>query len=520
MKRPLSFLLALVLALSLCACAQPDDAAPQQSAAVSLRDEQIPDDNYRNWYEIFVYSFADGDGDRIGDFKGLTEKLDYVADMGYTGIWLMPVMPSPSYHKYDVTDYCDVDPQYGTLDDFRAFLAAAHERNIKVILDLVVNHTSNEHPWFLSAKQGADSPYRDYYNWSDTAQAGYNKAGDSYYESRFVSTMPDLNLDNDAVRDEITEIMRFWLEEIGVDGFRLDAVTSYYTGNRAKNVEFLTWLGETARSIAPDCYIVGEAWEDLYSIADYAQAKIDSFFTFPVSQGDGYLAKILSGNVKNPGLSYGNVTTLLDETLPASTVPAPFLCNHDTNRAASFLGPDVTRQKMALGLLAMMRGNTFVYYGDEIGMTGSGNDPNKRIGMLWTTRAETTWCPPGTTLADYPLPSVAEQQADEASLLNYYREAMHLRLRNPEIARGESRVIDCGNTDLCLIERTWNGSSVLLVLNPSASAHTQALEGELAAYSVLCDQLLADEAMEGVGFDGSALSLPPYSIAVLTRAAS
>lgn len=438
--------------------------------------------------------------------------------MGYTGLWLMPVMPSPSYHKYDVTDYCAIDPQYGTLDDFRTFLAAAHERGIKVILDLVVNHTSNEHPWFLSAKEGPDSPYRDYYNWSDSAQTGYNKAGESYYESRFVATMPDLNLDNDAVRGEIEEIMRFWLDEIGVDGFRLDAVTSYYTGSKSQNVAFLTWLGEAARAIKPDCYIVGEAWDDLYTIADYAEAKIDSFFTFPAAQGDGYLARILSGSVKNPGLSYGNVTTLIDQTLPADTVPAPFLCNHDTNRAASFLGPNVTTQKMALGLLAMMRGNPFVYYGDEIGMTGSGNDPNKRIGMLWTTRAETTWCPPGTTVADYPLPSVAEQQSDPASLLNYYREAMHLRLRNPEIARGDSRVIDCGNTDLCLIERTWNGSSVLLVLNPSANENRQLLEGDLAGYTVLCDQLLADPARLDVTLSADgALTLPPWSIAVLIQ---
>ncbi|MDO4567271.1 MAG: alpha-amylase family glycosyl hydrolase, partial [Oscillospiraceae bacterium] len=278
-KRTAALLLCLCLLASLLAgCAQ---TAPTPSLETAERN--VIDDKYRNWYEIFVYSFHDSDGDRIGDINGLTEKLDYVAALGANGIWLMPIMPSPSYHKYDVTDYYGIDPQYGTLEDFRAFLDAAHGRGIDVIIDLVVNHTSNEHPWFQSAKQGEDSPYRDYYVWGGEARSGYSRAGDSYYESRFVSTMPDLNLDSEAVRGEITDIMRFWLEDVGVDGFRLDAVTSYYTGVEQKNIDFLTWLGETARGISPDCYIVGEAWEDLYTIADYAGAGIDSFFTFPVS---------------------------------------------------------------------------------------------------------------------------------------------------------------------------------------------------------------------------------------------
>ena len=203
--RVISGLLALILiscALFSCACKGADSG--------QKLTENIPNDNVRNWYEIFIYSFADSDGDRIGDFKGATEKLDYVRDLGFTGIWLMPIMPSPSYHKYDVSDYYDIDPQYGTLDDFKAFLARAHELDIKVTIDLVVNHTSNLHPWFQSSKTGADSPYRDYYNWQDKGGSGYEKIGDSYYECRFVSTMPDLNLDSDAVRSEISNIMKIW----------------------------------------------------------------------------------------------------------------------------------------------------------------------------------------------------------------------------------------------------------------------------------------------------------------------
>lgn len=485
-----------------------------QAALIDEPQVNIIDDKYRNWYEVFVYSYADSDNNRVGDFNGITEKLDYISELGMNGLWLMPIMPSPSYHKYDVTDYYAVDPLYGTLDDFRNLLDAAHERGIDVIIDLVVNHSSDEHPWFLSAKQGEDSEYRDYYNWSNTSLMGYTRSGDSYYESRFVSTMPDLNLDNGAVRGEIENIMRFWLEDVGVDGFRLDAVTSYYTGSPKKNVEFLSWLGETARGISPDCFIVGEAWENLAAIADYSEAAIDSFFTFPVSQSSGYIARILGPNAEAPGQSYASMTALLEETLPESTIPAPFLDNHDTGRISNALGKtNVTKMKMAAGLLAMMRGGTFVYYGDEIGMSGVGDDPNKRIGMLWDEETNVTKRPPGTTTVLYSLPSVADQLEDENSLLNYYKQAMALRNKHPEIARGLSEIIDCGNDDLCVIRRTWRDESIIIVLNPSDEARSLSLSRDEYVYEKMTDYLSADGSE--VTQDGDTLALPAYSIVIL-----
>ncbi|HIS96877.1 MAG TPA: hypothetical protein IAD42_02760 [Candidatus Scatomorpha pullistercoris] len=497
--------LLLILAMLLSACGEQRREA----------EPNIIDDKYRNWYEVFVYSYYDSDGDRTGDLAGLAEKLDYISGLGMNGIWLMPIMPSPSYHKYDVTDYYDIDPQYGTLEDFSAMLEKAHSLGIDVIIDLVVNHTSSEHPWFTSAKSDENSEYRDWYNWSDTQQDGYAKAGDAYYECRFVNTMPDLNLDNPEVRAEIENILRFWLEDMGVDGFRLDAVTSYYTGNTEKNKEFLSWLGDTARSIKPDCYIVGEAWTDLYEIADYCEAGIDSFFLFPVAQRGGYIEEILGPDVKEPGRSYGNVTALLEMRLPEGTIPAPFLGNHDTARAASMLGPDIEKQKMAAGLLAMMRGGTFVYYGDEIGMTGSATDPDKRLGMYWTTLSEITHCPPGTTVAEYVQPSVTEQLEDPDSLLSYYAAAMRLRNENPEIARGTSEVIDSGEGDICVIRRSWNGESCVIVINPSENAHELDTEPLGLSGLLLAGELCASGS--GVGFKGGVLQLPAYSIAILRQ---
>lgn len=510
-------LLALLLLLSMlltmlagCAGAATDETA--ESTTETQAEEVVitpVDDEYRNWYEVFVYSYADSDGDKIGDFNGLADKLEYIYDMGFNGIWLMPIMPSPSYHKYDVTDYYDVDPQYGTMEDFRALLEKAHSMGIWVIIDFPVNHTSSAHPWFLDAMTGEDAAYRDYYVWSDTSKSGYSPAGDSYYESRFVNTMPDLNLDNEAVRAEIADIMAFWLQDVGVDGFRLDAVTSYYTGSIESCVEFTSWLGDTAESLKPGCYIVGEAWTNLNEIGQYSEASIESMFLFSVSQQEGSIAKMLTPTAKDAGKTYGEVTLRIEEVLAEHSIPAGFLGNHDTSRPANFIGrSNLGRLKMAGGLLAMLPGNPFVYYGEEIGMTGKGDDPNKRIGMLWTTEEETTQDPPGTTESGYYFPSVAEQQADEDSLLNYYKAAMWLRHANPEIARGDSEVIPCENTDLCIIKRTWEGSSVYIVINPSQNAHSLSIEGTLSG------TLSATGEEIGWNADGT-LQLPSYSIAIL-----
>ena len=211
----------------------------------------LEDQRCRTTYEIFVYSFCDSDADGTGDLGGVRNKLDYIQDLGFDQIWLMPVCPSPTYHKYDVTDYMAIDPVYGTLEDFELLVQDCHARGIRVITDLVLNHTSSQHPWFLEAAEylkslpeGAPAdtsacPKLDYYHFTQTPESGYAQLPDTswYYEARFWEGMPDLNLDSEAVHGEIRKILSFWLEE-GVDGFRLDAVTSYYTGNDDQNIRF------------------------------------------------------------------------------------------------------------------------------------------------------------------------------------------------------------------------------------------------------------------------------------------
>ena len=269
------------------------------------------DDNYSTTYEIFVSSFCDSNGDGTGDLNGIRSKLDYIADLGFDAIWLTPVHPSATYHKYDVDDYYAIDPSFGTMEDYEALLKDCHDRGIRVYMDLVLNHTSDENAWFRAASDYLHElpsgwepdtsycRYYDYYNFSREALEGYNHLDGTewYYEAGFWSEMPDLNLNSEAVRTEIRDIMAFWLGK-GVDGFRLDAVTAYYKNDTYANTEFLRFLKDTANSIDPDCCFVGEAWTDRDTIAELYTGGIDSLFDFPFAGEGGLIANTLNGGCR------------------------------------------------------------------------------------------------------------------------------------------------------------------------------------------------------------------------------
>ena len=487
----------------------------------------IIDDNYRNWYEIFVYSFYDTNNDGIGDLNGVTAKLDYVKEMGFNGIWLMPIHPSPTYHKYDVTDYYAIHPDYGTLDDFKRLVDEAHERGIKVIIDLVVNHTSDGHPWFKEAcgyisKNGAPGgEYGDYYNFRITDNNAYHKVGGTKYsyEGQFWSGMPDLNLNSENVRNEIVNIMDFWLTDYNVDGFRLDAVTSYYTGNLQGNIDFLSWLNTEAKRIKPEAYIVGEAWVSSdYTIDRYYESGCDSFFLFTGSQAGGTIATAVK---QSSGKSLGNLFMELQSTY-GDAILAPFLGNHDTMRPGSFM-PGEDNVKMAAGVLAMMNGGTFVYYGEEIGMIskgGNNSDPAKRIAMKWQAKniyEGHCYLPPENTPVDetsYYYPSVQEQMGDTDSILNYYKEAMELRNRFPSIARGTVTYYPEGqNNYICVITKEYNGEKITIVFNMDTFEQTVTLDKDALGFTELVGELYA--AGGELSFDESgALIMPPQSIAI------
>lgn len=518
-KRILAFLLAVCMILPMLSACDSEEEQPVQLNVI--------DDRYRNWYEIYVGSFWDTNNDGIGDLNGVTAKLDYIKEMGFNGIWLMPIHPSPTYHKYDVNDYYAIDPDYGTLADLDNLISEAHKRGIRVILDLVVNHSSSDHPWFKEAckyirengQPGGE--YGDYYNFQTTKEPDYEPVSgtDYYYEARFWSGMPDLNLDSENVRAEISEIMRFWLVDHEVDGFRLDAVTSYYTGSIPQNIAFLSWLNTEAKSIKEDAYIVGEAWlSSDYAINEYYESGCDSFFLFTGAQATGSIATLVK---QNNGRELGKLMVKLQETYTTGIL-APFLGNHDTMRPGSFM-PGEERVKMAGGVLAMMNGGCFVYYGEEIGMIskgGNNSDPAKRIAMKWQADNIYEGCcyiSPENTPVDetsYLYPSAAEQQKDENSILNYYKRAMQLRNMFPAIARGT--VEDHSPEDnyyICVITKTYGDEKITIVLNLDEWEQKVTLDKALGCSKIVGD-LYVDNAQKAEYEDGT-LVLPPYSIVIL-----
>lgn len=503
------------------------------------------DDNYRSCYEVFVYSFYDGNGDGIGDLKGLTERLDYIndgdpstdTDLGCTGIWLMPIMPSPSYHKYDVTDYMAIDPQYGTMEDFKAFLEAAHQRGIDVIIDFVMNHTSSDHPWFQEASgylRGLEAgeepdlaacPYVDYYNFSREPSTCKLEGTEWYYEAPFWSGMPDLNLKSEAVRAELEEIVDFWLD-LGVDGFRLDAAKEFVSGATNANVEILTWFNDMVKAKKSDAFIVAEVWTDLGTYAQYYASGV-SCFNFAFGNSDGVIPNTVKHVSGADASSYGRAIMKLQEALAAydpDYIDSPFYTNHDMGRAAGHYFNEYSAQqtKMAQALNLLMSGSTFLYYGEELGMKGSGKDENKRAPMYWSDDAEYPGlCDGPADMEDVAMkfPGFEDQKADGDSIFWFVAQTIRLRNAYPAIARGTAVLEEAvSNENVCVLRKTWCEEEVLLAFNISETPQSVDLSGlTVSGGSPELGGVLVSTAEEPTLKDGM-LSLPMYSVAVLKSA--
>jgi alpha-amylase len=438
----------------------------------------------RVFYEIFVRSFADSDGDGIGDLPGVTAHLDYLndgdpattSDLGVTGIWLMPVAESPSYHGYDVTDERKIEPDYGTLADLRALIAAAHERGIAVITDLVLNHTSDQHPWFMDSRTPG-SAHDDWYVWSASdpgyggpdGQGVWHPAGGRWYYGLFGAGLPDLNLRNPDVTAELDNVASYWLTDVGVDGFRLDAIKHLVEDGRDQVHTPAThgWLKafrSTVEAARPDALLVGEVYDLSVAVANYVPEDVDLAFDFDLAQatidsvrrgGAGPLASVQAEDARLFGP---------DET-------ATFLTNHDQNRVASQLREDPAAMRLAASLLLTGRGAPFIYYGEEIGLTGEKPDEEIRTPMAWNGAALAAGFTTGTpweSLADgWQARNVTAQSADSGSLLSLYRELIRLRTTHPALAAGTSVVVDGGSDAVAATLRSAPGETLLIVANVS-----------------------------------------------------
>ncbi|MBR6376934.1 MAG: hypothetical protein IKS05_04110 [Oscillospiraceae bacterium] len=465
-------------------------------------------DNNRVFYEIFVGSFSDSDGDGIGDLRGIINRMDYLNDgddssgksLGIEGIWLTPIFRSGSYHKYDVNDYYNVDRAFGTLDDLRELVELCHSRNVKLILDLPINHTGKSNAWFTAfqtahQQHAVDDPYYNFYSFytqGESAPAGrkFNSLSgtDDYYECNFDGGMPELNFDSQDVRQAVLDVAKFYLE-LGVDGFRFDAAKYVYFGDNAASAEFWSWYLGELRAIKPDIYTVGEVWDgDAVTFAYYPAMNC---FDFSTCLAEGYIAAAAQKGDVNRYTEY--VQSYLDtvKALRGDATIVPFLANHDTDRAAGFLPTRTGAAQMAANLLILGPGSPFLYYGEELAMRGSrggaNTDANRRLAMVWGD-GDTVKDPQGTTYstdlrADG---SAAEQMLQADSLYSYYKQLILLRKANPEIAGGEYSALRFNATNVGGFTATLDGKSCLVLHNTTTEPFKTDLANRgLADYTVI-----------------------------------
>jgi maltose alpha-D-glucosyltransferase / alpha-amylase len=481
-------------------------------------------------YCLSVATFMDADGDGVGDFKGLMRRLDYLQGLGVTALWLMPFQPSPGRDGgYDVADYYNVDPQYGTLGDFVEFTHGCEQRGMRVLIDLVVNHTSNEHPWFCDARRSPDSKYRDWYVWSKKkpkhandgiAFPGVQKSTWSrdsvakcWYFHRFYDFQPDLNTSHTEVQAEILKIMGFWLQ-LGVSGFRMDAVPfvistkGYKVTKPAEQYdmlrefrEFLTWrqgdaivLAEANVMPKTDMEYFGATGERLQMMFNF-QANQHLFYGLATSDTRP-LVKALKETKPRPAtgqwghflrnhdeLDLGRLTQKQRQAVFDAFASEPNMQLYDRGirrRLAPMLQGDRRRLELSYSLLMTLPGTPVIRYGDEIGMGDNLELPERqsaRTPMQWSTEAQGGFSTSRKTILPvisggaygYQHVNVAEQRRDPNSFMNWMERIIRMRKESPEIGWGDFEILDTGAPAVLAIRYDWRDNSVVVIHNLSAN---------------------------------------------------
>ena len=540
LTRLFSSLLALLMLLSLAACGGGSGKVDETAENTTQEDQEEQklavvdpiDDNYRTFYQIFVGSFSDSNNDGIGDLRGIINRFDYLNDgdiesgksLGVQGIWLSPIFTSPSYHKYDAADYYQVDWRFGSEETLRELIALCEARNVKIILDLAINHTSSQHPWFQQFKEArvkgdTENPYYDFYSCAKTEDKvngiTYQKiAGvDCWYECNFSGDMPELNFDNEAVREAVLEIARYYID-MGIDGFRFDAVKYIYFGDTERSVAFWEWYMDELRKLDPEIYCVGECWSGENEILKYYDAM--NCFNFAMAQAEGVVAAAAKGASISKFTNY--VESFQKRVLEASSegMVMPFLSNHDMDRiAGAFILEN--NMRMAANLYLLCAGSPVLYYGEEIGMRGSrggeNTDANRRLAMLWGDD-DMIRDPVGST---YPAKNqisttVADQMADENSMYNYYCRLIAIRHKYPAIARGVYTAISCNEKNLGGFHVEYEGENLGIFHNTSA----EELVFDLSKYEGFAFTQIAEFIGAGSAtLEGTLLTVGPQTSVVL-----
>jgi maltose alpha-D-glucosyltransferase / alpha-amylase len=483
---------------------------------------------YKNgvFYCLSVGTYMDANGDGVGDFKGLLRRLDYLSGLGVTAIWLMPFQPSPGRDDgYDIADYYGVDPRYGTLGDFVEFTHGCRQRGIRVIIDLVVNHTSDAHPWFRDARSSPDSPYRDWYVWADKKPASAatgmvfpgvqkstwtrDKEAKAWYFHRFYDFQPDLNTSNPRVQAEILKIMGFWIQ-LGVSGFRMDAVPFVIATKGAKvktpveQYDMLRAFREFLQWRKGDAIILAEAnvvpKTDMEYFGDDGE-RMQMMFNFHVNQNlfyamasadTGPLAKALVATKPRPAtaqwglflrnhdeLDLGRLTKAQRNAVFKAFGPDKDMQLYDRGirrRLAPMLGGDRRRLELAYSLMCTLPGTPVIRYGDEIGMGDNLDLPERncaRTPMQWSNEPHGGFtegdkpCSPVIDQGPYGFEhvNVAKQRRDPNSMLNWTERIIRMRKEVPEIGWGDFQVIAARDPAVLIVRYDWRNNSVLFVHN-------------------------------------------------------
>jgi glycosidase len=541
----------IAFTLLLCSCATAPTAEAERRRPVRPGPQE-PQQWTHDWargavfYQIFVRSFRDSNGDGIGDINGLISKLDYLndgdpattTDLGVDGIWLMPMFESPSYHGYDTVDYETIERDYGTNEDFEKLIEEAHKRGIRIIVDLVVNHSSSQHPWFVESASSTASAKRDWYVWSTTNpgwvqpwggnNTTWHERNGAFYYGVFWGGMPDLNYNNAAVRAEMNRIAELWLRA-GLDGYRLDA-TRYLveTGGGAGQSDTsethaaLKELSSVVRRVKPDAMLVAENWTETPIIATYFGStseiawgdEMPMNFNFPLASA--IVSAVQGGN----GADVTKKLVEVGQLYPKGVNDAPFLTNHDQVRIATVVGNDQARLRNAAAILLTLPGAPFIYYGEELGLqngTTSG-DESKRTPMPWDASAgggfttATPWFPfaPGKDSAN-----VARQTGDSSSNLSRYRDLIAARKASAALRKGTIAPLNAqaSGASFTAWTSTWEGETVLVVHNVTGGFISA---GPFNVAGTAAEKIWADTTA-GTPFKGAngwTVSLPPRASGV------
>lgn len=426
-----------------------------------MQSQQLRNHPGAVYYEIFVRSFSDSNRDGIGDIPGIIQKLDYLKGLGIKGIWLTPIHPSPTYHKYDVTDYRAIDPEYGTIEDMKLLVKEAHARDISILMDYVVNHTSSRHSWFTSAKLNPDSPTREYYLWAQESEShrwqaqpynqglpwqwhivDSNDASKGRYYGFFWREMPDLNFDHPEVRKTMIDNAIFWLKEVGIDGFRLDAAQHVYELN--EHHKSIAWWEEFRRaveSVKKDVYLVGEIVNADSIVTGYFSG-LKANFHFDL--GKQVLSILKEEKAPKDFIEKLSTSISNHKAKRNDCIDAIFLTNHDQDRIMSELNGDSRKGMLAANILLTLPGQPFLYYGEEIGMLGKKPDEAIREPILWTDAGKdahtTRWEKLRFNIDDKN--SVESQIKNPNSLYHHYKKLIALRHSTNDLIAGDIQPID------------------------------------------------------------------------------